>query len=357
MTKVRDFDFEVGLLDHGYRAKDWQRDIDPPKPGLKESGTYVSAYLTGDSGKRYHGQREFDGTTVGQSHTLSFCQLRDGERHGWPDELWPSPQANQLHPYDYSEEHGRVTYSTEHALVTITDSGWTWDDGSGSWHLELTPLGDFGYYFWIPVQDDIPICDFHVGGCYRATGNVNGDAVRGYCYLERAWGPADSEAQFWDLPLIRRMNKLWMHWYADFEDGGYTTGCARKGRLGVNWSMAYVVNDGKASVSTPTMTDIAYTRDGLVKHARLNTGEQVFEFDQDCASYYPIHTMGRVESVTDRPAVKDSWTNLEWWPDNADVVLKYAVDHHDSAKGILGQLAEFPIVGERMILPIDSEKR
>jgi len=353
MSKMRDFQFDTDLLDHGFSHSDVRRGVAIPHDGLKENGSYFAAYLQGESGRRYHGLREFDGTAVGQSHVLSFASLRDGDMTKWADELWDSPRAHQIDPYTYEESDRRVVFETKDATIEVTDGGFKWTDAGGNWDLEMTVLGDKGYYFWIPVQDDIPICQYQNGFYFEAVGTVDGDKVKGSGYFERAWGPAESTAQFWDFPLIRRMNKLYMTWYARFEGGGTSIGVARKGRIGVNWSMAYVVNDGVAKVITPTMTDIAYTKAGVVERARLNTGEEVFEFEQDCTSYYPIHTMGKVAEVTGRPAVESSFTNLEWWPDNSDVVIKYAFDHRndDPAKGLLGQLADFPIVGEHMVLP------
>jgi len=153
---------------------------------------------------------------------------------------------------------------------------------------------------------------------------------------------------------VRKMNKLWMHFYAGFEDGGYVTGCARKGRLGVNWSMAYVVNDGVAKVITPTATDIAYTEDGLVQHVRLNTGEQVLEFDQDCATYFPYHQAGRVSSVTGRGKVSaDTWTETEWWPDNAPEMMDWIMERESPERPRHVLIGELPIVGENMVLPKD----
>jgi hypothetical protein len=82
--------------------------------------------------------------------------------------------------------------------------------------------------------------------------------------------------------------------------------------------MAYVVDCGQARVHTPTTLDLSYNDQGLVRGAVLDTGMERIVFEQDCCSYWPLHTIGRVVEVSGRTPVTDSWTDCEWMPDNAD---------------------------------------
>jgi len=358
---MKDFKFETALT-NGHKVGDWRPGRTPPgHDDYKSRGIFLCLYLTGKSGKRYHSQRAFGDAASDKSTIYMFGQVRDGDRENWPDDVFPDHRYKWLHePFTCEERDDRITWSTASCpKIQVHDKGWDWVDAGGGWDLRAVPLGDKGYYFSVPAQEGFDIPHFHWGQCYWAEGTVDGDPVRGYGYLERAWASGGPEVPFVRLPLVRNMNKLWMHFYAGFEDGGYITGCARKGRLGVAWSMAYVVNDGVAKVITPTATDIAYGDDGLVKHVRLNTGEQILEFEHDAALYHPIHTVGKMISVTnrhgkeikDRGKIVESWTVTEWWPDNAPDLLDYVADQRAKGVGRVELYEKVRIVGEYMLFP------
>lgn len=341
-----DFQFDVGLLEAPLTLPEYRQTY-VPREGLRSTGIFPSAYLTDDAGRRYHGQRAFDDKSIGQTHTYSFCRLVDGDTSGRPPELWERPRANQLHPYDYSETDESVRFVNDDVELEIRPGRWTWRDGGGRWELDVENVGDLGYSFWVPVQDDIPVCQFHRGEMGRCTGHVEGEPVRGFTYLDYTWGPKDIEFQFFELPLIRKMNKAWVSWFAAFEDGGYITGAARKGRDGVNWSMAYVVSDGEARVHTPTTMELSYNDSGIVRAAVLDTGAEKITFDQDCSTYWPLHTIGRVAEVSGRAPVTDSWVNLEWMPDNADEMFQA----WNGGQVTPAAAAAMHIKGERMVIP------
>lgn len=343
---VTDFVFETALVPAPLTLEEYRRTY-LPRPGLRNTGTFVSAYLTGASGRRYHGQRAFDDHTVGKSRTLSFCRLLDGDRTQRPPELWETPRFAQRHEYEYEEGADELRFANEHCDVRIREDGWTWRDGSGRWDLTATLLGDRPYYFWVPPQEHTPICQYHRGQMVRLRGEVEGEEVRGYGYLDYSWGPDNLTFQFYELPLIRRMNKAWLSWFAEFEDGGYITGAARKGRAGVSWSMAYVVIDGEAKVCTPTTTELTYDENRIIRRAVLDTGHETIEFEQDCSTYYPLHTIGGiVRTSLDRP-IGDTWTNVEWMPDNAEELFAAV---NQGRVGAAGWQA-LRIEGERAVVP------
>jgi hypothetical protein len=341
-----EFTFDVGLLDGALTIPEYRQSY-TPRPELRSTGVFPSAYLTGASGKRYHGQRAFDDKAVGQTHIYSFCQLQDGDTSGRPPELWERPRANQMHPYEYRESDGEIRFVNDDTEVVIRPGRWTWRDGGGRWELEVENLGEVGYFFWVPVQEDIPICQYHRGEMGRCTGQVNGDPVHGFTYLDYTWGPIGIDFQFFELPLIRKMNKAWVSYYAAFEDGGYVTGAARQGRSGVNWSMAYVVDGGVARVHSPTTMGLEYNDQGIVREAVLDTGHEQIRFVQDCSTYWPLHTIGRVAEVSGRAPVTDSWVNLEWMPDNADEMFEAWNAGRVDAEAAAGM----HIAGERMVIP------
>ena len=111
--------------------------------------------------------------------------------------------------------------------------------------------------------------------------------------------------------------------------------------------MAYVVDDGVARVHTPTTTDLEYGEPGIVRRAVLHTGQEDIEFVQDCSTYYPLHTIGRVASVSGRAPVTDSWVNIEWMPDNSADMLQAWAEGRVSGQAMAGMHVD----GERMIIP------
>lgn len=343
---VETFEFEVGLWPHALTLEEY-RPTFVPRPELRSTGVFASAYLTNDAGQRYHGQRAFDDVEIGKSHVYSFCSVVDGDVTKRPPELYEAPRAEQREPYSFEELESSLVWTTEACRLEVSEGAWHWSDAGGRWDLEVESVADVPYYFWVPVQEGFRVCQYHRGEMGRARGTVNGEPVRGFTYLDYSYGPRDIDFQFFELPLIRKMNKAWMVWYADFADGGFTTGAARKGRDGVNWSMAYVVHDGKAKVLTPTTTDLTYAANGVIRHARLDTGEEVLEFEQDAATMYPLHTVGRVASCSLRGEITDSWTNMEWMADNSEEMLQAWAEGRVTREAS----AAMRIVGERMVIP------
>jgi hypothetical protein len=343
---MADIDFEVGLLPAALTLSELTHAY-TPLPGLRSTGVFVSAYLTGASGNRYHGQRAFGDTHPDRTRVFSFCRLQDGVRDRRPPELWSDQGLGELRPYRYQEGTDTVTFSNNDCRVEVSEGSWHWQDAGGRWVVEAEVLGDRGYYFWVPTQEQAPVCQYHRGQNFRLQGEIDGERVHGAGYLEYSWGPKDIDFQFFELPLLRRMNKAWMWWYADLADGGYCTGAARKGRAGVNWSMAYLVNDGHAKVLHPVATDLTYDENGMIAAAQLNTAQEVVYFDQDCTSYYPIHTIGRVKEVSGRAPVTESWVNMEWMPDNAEQFWRAYNEGRITAR----EVPQMRIAGERFVIP------
>jgi len=333
------FQFEVGLLEAPITVAEYGHDY-LPREGLHATGIYTDAFLTGESGRRYQGVRVFDDAVVGQTQHGSFIGLVPGDTSGPAPELWT---ASMMQPYEYHETDHEVRFSGDEWEVVIQPGHWTWVDGGGRWRLEVENLGERGYYFWVPVQEGFPLSQYHRGEMGRCTGEVDGDPVCGCTYLDYSWGPKG--AKFIDLPLMRKMNRAWLLWYAAFEDGGYITGAAREGREGVDWSMAYVVDSGEARIHSPTATDVSYDDRGIVQRAVLDTGVEKIVFEQDCSSFWPIHTNGRVAEVSGRAPVTDSWIEIEWMPDNADAMF----DAYDEGKDIFAA-GNIKVDGQQVVI-------
>ncbi|MCZ7528740.1 MAG: hypothetical protein M5U14_21635 [Acidimicrobiia bacterium] len=198
-----------------------------PREDYVLAGMWPGAVLTGASGRRYHGMRGFDELKVGMAHTYMFMELATGNRYALPGNLYPELPINQVEAYEYSESAGAVHFVGEHVRMDVAEGWFDWSDAGGRFRLHVEQVGS-ACTFWVPEQEGIEHPIQHRSQIGRATGEVDGDPVEGFCFLD--WSYSHPGRLYFQLPLIRRLEKQWSMWLVEYVDGELDGGsCGRGG--------------------------------------------------------------------------------------------------------------------------------
>jgi len=291
-----------------------------PREDYTLAGMWPGGIFTGASGKRYHGMRGFDELVQNNAHTYSFMDLNEGNLndnspHLYPDEL----PFDQFEPFEYFETADAVLYVGENVRLEVRVGGFDWYDAKGRFEIHVQQVGQ-ACTFWVPEQEGIPVPIHHRSEIGKATGEINGDPVEGFTFLDSSYSHPDT--MYFHLPLIRKLEKQWSMWLVEYTDGEVDAGFVWKGRGETGFNPAHLIVNGVSTAFSDSRTVPTYNERGTVWKTRVELGDQAIELEQDTVSDWPAHTFGKVVSTSRRKEIAKGWNYIEWMPDNTEKLLE-----------------------------------
>lgn len=292
-----------------------------PREDYTLAGMWPGAVLMGASGRRYHGMRGFDELAPNMAHTYVFTQLNENNLRDFSPGLYSELPMDQVEPFEYSESESEVRFAGEHVEVDVREGGFKWRDAKGRFRLEVAQLGS-ACVLWVPEQEGIPVPIQHRSEIGWAVGEVNGDPVEGFTFLD--WSYSRPGRRYFELPLIRKLEKQWSMWLVEYADGQRDAGFVWKGRNETGFSASHLIRAGRSQAVQVGRTETEYDERGTVWRTRLELADEVVELEQDSCSDWPTHTFGPVVSTSRSRAgvpITKSWNYCEWMPDNTEDLL------------------------------------
>ena len=290
-----------------------------PREDYTLAGLWPAVIVTGASGKRYHGMRGFDEVAKGMAHTYIFVELKDHNLTDFSPQLYPELYIDQLEPYEYSESADAVNFVGENVRMRVRAGSYDWYDAKGRFQIHVEQLGH-ACTFWVPEQKGIPVPIHERSQIGKATGMINGDPVEGFSMFDA--GFSHPGVLYFNLPLIRKIEKQWTMWLVEYTDGEIFGGFGWKGRRGTDFSAGHLVRNGVSTAHSDARTFTTYHERGAVWKSRIEVGGEVIEIEQDTCSDWPAHTFGRVVSTSRGKKIAKSWTFAEWIQDNVEELLE-----------------------------------
>ena len=334
-------DYEIWLerptLDH------YRRDY-CPREDYTLGGMWSGAVITGKSGRRYHGMRGFDELAVGTAHTYMFMELNEDNLVDFSTDLYPELPIDQMEPYEYSETAEAVHFVGEHVRLDVREGSFDWSDAKGRFGLHIEQLGS-ACTFWVPEQTGIPIPIQHRSEIGKVTGVINDDPVEGFTFLD--WSYSHPGVLYFNLPLIRKLEKQWSMWLVEYTDGEIDAGFVWKGRGDTGFGASHLILNGVSQAIPHGRTLTTYDDRGTVEKTRLELGDQVVELEEDTCADWPTHTFGRVISTSRGKGIAKSWNYCELMPDNTEELL----DFYLRGEIQVGQSKLARIENERIVYP------
>ena len=292
-----------------------------PRDDYSLAGMWPGAVVSDASGRRYHGMRGFDEMAVGMAHTYQFQELIPDGRYGIATELYEELPLNHIEPYEYSESADGVHFVSDNVRLDVREGSFEWSDAKGRFRLHVEQLGS-ACVLYVPEQEHIPVPIQHRSEMGKATGEVNGEAVEGFTFLD--WSYSHPGVLYFHLPLIRKLEKQWSMWLVEYTDGEVDAGFVWKGRGDTGFGASHLIVNAASEAVHSGSTTTTYDDRGTVFRTSLALGDQAIELEQDCCSDWPAHTFGPVVSTSRSLAgmpIAKSWNYCEWMPDNIEGLL------------------------------------
>ncbi len=292
-----------------------------PREDYALAGMWVGAVLSGASGRWYHGMRGFDELAADRAHTYMFMELHPGDLHQLPANLYKELPVDQVERYEYRETEQKLTFAGKHVDVDVYDEGFRWSDAGGRFRLDVEHLGA-ACVFWVPEQEGIDHPIQHRSQIGRAVGEIDGDPVEGFTFLD--WSYSHAGLRYFDLPLICKLEKQWSMWFVEYSDGELDAGFVWKGRGDTGFRASHLIINGESQAIAQGVTDTTYDERGTVLRTHLEVGDQVIELEQTSCADWPAHTFGPVKSTSRSvggKTIAKSWNYCEWMPDNTEALF------------------------------------
>ena len=290
-----------------------------PREDYTLAGMWPGGIFTGASGKRYHGMRGFDEMAPDNAHTYIFVELNERNLYDNSPQLYPELPIDQMEMFTYSEAADAVHYVGENVRMEVRVGSFDWYDAKGRFEIHVQQLGQ-ACTFWVPKQEGIPHPIQHRSEIGKATGTINGDPVEGFTFLDSSY--SHPGVLYFNLPLIRKIEKQWSMWLVEYRDGEMDAGFVWKGRGDTGFRAAHLILNGSSQAFADSRTSTDYDQRGTVWKSRVELGGQVVDLEQDTVSDWPAHTFGRVVSTSRGKEIAKSWNYIEWMPDNTDEMLE-----------------------------------
>jgi len=315
-----------------------------PREDYTRAGLWICVLVTGASGKRYTGERGFGELAQGMAQTYKFVKLNKRKLDDFSPELYPELPFQQMEPYDCSESADAVHFVGENVQLDAGIGGYDWHDAKGRWDIHVELIGQ-ACTFWVPEQESIPVPHQHRSQMGKATGKINGDPVEGWGYIDASY--SHPGVLYFNLPVIRKLEKQWSMWLVEYTDGEINAGFAWKGRGDIGFSAGHLIRNGVSTAVPNARTFTTYSKRGTVWKSRIELGGEVVELEQDTCAIWPVHTYGRVVSTSRGKKIAKSWNYTEWMPDNEEEIID---------RGLAGEIQvhhfrKARIENERLVFP------
>lgn len=315
-----------------------------PREDYRLAGMWPGGIFTGASGKRYHGMRGFDELALDNAHTYIFVELNEGNRFDNSPQLYPELPIDQMEMFSYIETEDAVQYVGENVRLEVRVGSFDWYDANGRFEIHVKQLGQ-ACTFWVPEQEGIQTPILHRSEIGKATGFINGDPVEGFTFLDSSYSRPG--VLYFNLPLIRKLEKQWSMWVVEYADGEVEAGFAWKGRGETGFRAAHLITAGASRALADSKTITTYDERGTVWKSRIELGDYFVELEQDTVSDWPAHTFGRVVATSKGKEIAKSWNFIEWMPDNIDSML----DRYFAGEIQVHQAREGRIQNENIYFP------
>ena len=318
-----------------------------PREDYTCTGLWIGGMFTGASGKHYHGMRGFNEFGHGMAQSYYFMELKEL----WPagnfaPDLYPELPIGQMESYEYSESADEVHFVGENVRLDTRVGSFDWYDAKGRWELHAKQLGQ-AFTFFVSEQDGIALPMQYRSQIGKAMGKINEDPVEGYTYFDVSYSKPGNI--YFNLPLLRKIEKRWSSWLVEYTDGEIDGGVAWKGQGDTGFSAGHLLQKGVSTAVSDARVFTTYDERGTVWKTRIELGGEVVELEQDTCTSWPMHTFGRVVSTSRGKEIAKSWTFTEWVPDNVEALTeRYLAGEFQDRRELLRDVR---VENERLVFP------
>ena len=249
-----------------------------------------------------------------------------------------------MEPYEYSESADAVHFVGENVRLDLRVGSYDWYDAKGRFEIHVQQLGQ-ACTFFVPKQEGIPAPLHERSEFGKATGQINGDPIEGFTFLDANYSHPGT--LYFHLPLIRKLEKQWSMWLVEYSDGEIWGGFAWKGRGDTGFRAGHLVRNRVSTAYSDCRMLTTYDERGTVWKTRVELGGEWFELEQDTCSDWPPHTFGWVVSTSRGKDIAKGCNYTEWMPDNTEELLNIYL----AGKIKVSDAKQARIENERLIFP------
>jgi hypothetical protein len=302
-----DFDVRVQAPTLDLYRRQWT-----PAPDVALAGMWIGAVVADASGETYFGLRGADDFLVGMTHVVSpitgFKKLPPTFDPDPPHLFAEYSSIDWFEPMEYADSPEQAQLSYYSGRIERDTNGFHWYDAAGRWEMHGRNVSDV-FTVHVPTQDGIDDEAYYRHELLAANGTIEGVEVSGYLHQDYAYGPVGKV--YPELPIVRRLQGMWVSWLHTYDDGEWGGGCFWQGRDGLAFGPGYHVKGGVTTAhddiaATPTFND-----DGKLVRLDTTIGSDSYTFEFDTTGSY-IHYFGRLtdSSIGRKPA--RSWCWVEY---------------------------------------------
>src|SRR5882757_9494288 len=307
MTDHIDFDVRVQAPTLDLYRREWT-----PGPGVGLAGTWIGAVVADSSGQTYWGLRGADDFLVGMTHVVSpitgFKKLPPTFNPDPPHLFAEYSSIDWFEPMEYVDSPDKIQLSYYSGCIERDTDGFHWYDASGRWEMHGRNVTDV-FTVHVPAQDGVDDEVYYRHELLAANGTIEGVEVSGYLHQDYAYGPAGKI--YPELPIVRRLQGMWVSWLHTYDDGEWGGGCFWQGRDGLAFGPGYQVKDGVTTAHDDIAATPMFNDDGKLVRLDTTIGSDSYTFEFDTSGSY-IHYFGRLtdSSIGRKPA--RSWCWVEY---------------------------------------------
>jgi hypothetical protein len=307
MPERIDFGVRVEPPSIEHYRRDWV-----PGPDMALAGMWIGAVVADASGQDYWGLRGADDFLVGMTHVVSpitgFKKLQKTFDADPPHLFDEYSSIDWFEPMDYIDSGTGVELNYYSGRIERDADGVHWYDASGRWEIHGAKASDI-FTVHVPTQEGIDNEVYYRHELLWATGKVDGVDVSGYLHQDYAYGPPGMV--YPELPIVRKLQGMWVSWLHEYGDGQLGGGCLWQGRDGLPFGPGYQLKNGITSahndiVATPTFND-----GGKLTKLDVSIGADTYSFAFDTAGSF-IHFFGRLTDSSTGKQPTRSWCWVEY---------------------------------------------
>lgn len=307
MTDHVDFDVRVQPPTLDFYRRAWT-----PGPGASLAGMWIGAVVTDASGQTYWGLRGADDFLIGMTHVVSpitgFKKLPPTFDPDPPHLFDEYSSIDWFEPMEYVDSPDQIQLSYYSGRIERDTAGFHWYDASGRWEMHGRNVTDV-FTVHVPTQDGVADEVYYRHELLAANGTIEGVEVSGYLHQDYAFGPAGKV--YPELPIVRRLQGMWVSWLHTYDDGECGGGCFWQGRDGLAFGPGYQVKGGVTTAHNDIAATPTFNDDGKLVRLDTTIGLDSYTFEFDAAGSY-IHYFGRLTASSTGKKPARSWCWVEY---------------------------------------------
>lgn len=297
-----------------------------PQPGYGSALVSVWAVVTDKAGNSYNAMRGVQQPRKDASLNYGIYQGKDTFDESAPLVV-PFEKHRAVEPYWVEQRPDAVVYGGESFELALGHDELGWTDAGG--HLELTGarLGN-PTTLWVPEQPEYDVPLLKRTQLAHAKGRIGDEEVEGVVMVDLYF--SRPHYLFHETKLTRLLHRYWTMWLVEYDDGSLEGGSVWMGRAGSGLAHAHHYVDGRTLARNDASVDVTHHPNGIMSGITLHLGSDFsVSYEQKGCFDWPMHTYGKVSSVSrDKQPVK-GWIYGEDWPANWGKIEDYQRSYAD----------------------------